>query len=389
MRIGIDARYLSHGLMGGVHTYLRLLIPALIERAGSASIYLYADTKAPFEIDPTTLPPNVTLRLLPYRNPLSAVWLDFTLQRAMAQDNLDVAHFPANFGFAPRGVRSVITLHDAINILPLHEIIIGHPKNARTIGLMSYLHLLSTLSIRRADAIITVSEFSRREIIRVGRLPDDRVVAIKYGPAPHFRRLTRSECAERCRGLGIERPFFLADALKNPAVISRAWRRLPEAVRATHQMLYFSRVEQPPSPVQEMVQDGHAQVLIRPGNEELVALFNQARGFVFPSLYEGLGLPPLEAMKCGAPVIASDRGSVPEVVGDAAVVIDAQDDASLARAIQRLADDSHFHAAMQARGFARVEEFSWPKPAERVLDVYRSLLTQTVVGRQADTRVSL
>ncbi len=188
MRIGIDARYLSHGLMGGVHTYLRLLIPALIERAGSASIFLYADTKAPFEIDRASLPPNVTLRLLPYRNALSAIWLDATLQRAMAKDNLDVAHFPANFGFAPRGVRSVITLHDAINILPLHEIIAGHPKNARTIGLMSYLHLVSTLSVRRADALITVSEFSRREIARIGKLPLDKVVAIKYGPAPHFRR---------------------------------------------------------------------------------------------------------------------------------------------------------------------------------------------------------
>ena len=389
MRIGIDARYLSHGLMGGVHTYLRLLVPALIERAGAASIFLYADTKAPFEIDPATLPENVTLRLLPYRNPLSAVWLDMTLQRAMAQDNLDVAHFPANFGFAPRGVRSVITLHDAINILPLHEIIIGHPKNARTIGLMSYLHLLSSLSVRRADAIVTVSEASRREIIRVGRLPEDRVVAIKYGPAPHFRRLQRDASAGRCHDLGIGRPFFLADALKNPAVIARAWRRLPEAVRSSYQMLFFSRVEQPPAPVQEMVRDGYAQVLIRPGNEDLVALYNQARGFVFPSLYEGLGLPPLEAMKCGAPVIASNRGSVPEVVGDAAIVLDAQDDATLAQAIQRLIEDEGFHAAMQARGFARVEEFSWPKPADRVLDVYRSVLARAAIGRQADTRVSL
>ncbi|MCB0148205.1 MAG: glycosyltransferase, partial [Caldilineaceae bacterium] len=163
----------------------------------------------------------------------------------------------------------------------------------------------------------------------------------------------------------------------------------PEAVRSSYQMLFFSRVEQPPAPVQEMVRDGYAQVLIRPGNEDLVALYNQARGFVFPSLYEGLGLPPLEAMKCGAPVIASNRGSVPEVVGDAAIVLDAQDDAALAQAIQRLIEDEGFHAAMQARGFARVEEFSWPKPADRVLDVYRSVLAQAAIGRQADTRVSL
>ena len=390
MRIGIDARYLSHGLMGGVHTYLSLLAPALIERASRDKIFFYADTKARFELDQATLPANVTVRLLPYTNALSAVKLDWTLRDAMAQDDLDVAHFPANFGFAPRGVRSVITLHDAINILPLREIIAGHPKNVRTVTLMSYLHLLSTLSVRRADAIITVSEFSKREIMRIGKLRSDQVTAIKYGPAPHFRRLVGEQAGVDVRARhGLHRPFFLADALKNPAVIARAWRQLPPAVQASHQMVFFSRVEDPPAPVKELVGDGHAQVLIRPDDNDLVALFNLARGFVFPSLYEGLGLPPLEAMKCGAPVIASSRGSVPEVVGDAAVVIDAQDDVALAQAIHRLVEDSTFHATLQARGFDRVEEFSWPKPADRVLDVYRSVLTQTVVGRQADTRVSL
>ena len=119
MRLGIDARYLSHGLMGGVHTYLSLLVPALIERARNAQIFLYADDKARFEIDTAALPANVTVRILPYRNALSAFKLDFTLRNVMAADRIDVAHFPSNFGFAPPGARSVITLHDAINITPL------------------------------------------------------------------------------------------------------------------------------------------------------------------------------------------------------------------------------------------------------------------------------
>lgn len=384
MRIGIDARYLSHGLMGGVHTYLSLLTPALIERAHGAEIFLYADSKAPFEIDVRTLPSHVTVRILPYANALSAFKLDFTLRNAMAADRIDLAHFPANFGFAPPGARSVITLHDAINIMPWWEILWGHEKTPRTIGLMTYLHFVSTASVRRADALITVSEYSKREIVRRSGLPADRVVAVKYGPSPIFRRMQDRSALEAARTrLKVHRPFLLADAIKNPAVIMRAWSQLPEALRASHQMLFFSRLVDPPAPVQEMMASGYAQVLIRPSRDDLVALYNLADGFVFPSLYEGLGLPPIEAMKCGAPVIASDRGSIPEVVGDAGVVIGAEDDRALAAHLTRLLQDRDFHQNLRERGFARAEEFSWPKPADRTLDVYRDALSLPPSGQPA------
>lgn len=389
MRVGIDARYLSHGLMGGVHTYLSLLVPALIERSRGAEIFLYADSKAPFEIDAAALPPFVTVRILPYTNALSALKLDFTLRHAMAADGIDVAHFPANVGFAPSGARSVITLHDAINIMPLWKILWGHQKTPRTIGLMTYLHFASTLSVRRADVLITVSEYSKREIVRRSGLPEDRVIAVKYGPAPSFRRSEdHGQLAEVLARLQVLRPFLLADAIKNPAVIARAWQRLPESLRASHQMLFFSRVAEPPAAVQEMVAAGHAQVLIRPSRSDLVALFNLAEGFLFPSLYEGLGLPPIEAMKCGAPVIASDRGSIPEVVGDAGIIIDAQDDAALAAHLTRLLQDRAFHQELQRRGFARAEEFSWPKPADRILDAYRYALSLPPKGKPAPVEVN-
>ncbi|GIK71379.1 MAG: glycosyl transferase family 1 [Chloroflexota bacterium] len=389
MRIGIDVRYLSHGLVGGVHTYLSLLAPALIERAANAEIFLYADNKAPFEIDPATLPSNVVVRILPYRNMLSAIKLDFTLRNAMAADAIDVAHFPANVGFAPPSARSVVTLHDAINIMPLWEILRGHPKNLRTMAMMTYLHFASTLSVRRADVVVTVSEYSRREIVRHSGLPEDRVIAVKYGPSPIFRRIVDAAMLDEVRVRhGVQRPFLLADAIKNPDVIARAWRRLPESLRASHQMLFFSRVTDPPESVKEMVAAGHAQVLIRPSQGDLAALYNLAEGFLFLSFYEGLGLPPLEAMKCGAPVIASDRGSIPEVVGDAGVIIDAADDAALAANITRLLQDRDFHHVLQRRGFVRAEEFSWPKPADRILDAYRYALSLPGKGEAAPMVVS-
>src|SRR5579859_7146869 len=121
MRIGIDVRYLSHGLMGGVHTYTKHLIGALIALASDHEIFLYADSKRPFEL--TGLPEYVTVRRLPWRNAMSSVYHDLSIHRQMAHDYLDVVHFPANFGLGPRGVPMVITLHDALNILPLREIL--------------------------------------------------------------------------------------------------------------------------------------------------------------------------------------------------------------------------------------------------------------------------
>ncbi len=130
MRIGIDVRYLSHGLVGGVHNYVTHFVPALVSQARDHQIFLYADTKKPFEL--SDLPQNVTVRYLPWRGGLSSIRHDWSMREIMAQDHLDIAHFPANYGFGPKDARTVITLHDEINLMPWLEIVRGHPKNPRT-----------------------------------------------------------------------------------------------------------------------------------------------------------------------------------------------------------------------------------------------------------------
>jgi hypothetical protein len=139
MRIGLDVRYLSHGLVGGIHTYLKNLIPALMAAAADHQLFLYADTKRPFDL--SDISPHVTLRLLPYRNPLSSFAHDFRMWQVMAQDKLDIAHFTGNYGFGRAGGRVLITLHDEINVLPWWEIIKGHPKNLRTVLMLSLIHI--------------------------------------------------------------------------------------------------------------------------------------------------------------------------------------------------------------------------------------------------------
>ncbi len=369
MRIGIDVRYLSHGLVGGVHTYIKHLVPALLAAGAEQRFVLYADTKAPFEL--SDLPANAELRLLPYRGALSSVANDLLMRRAMARDGVEVAHFPANYGFGPAGAATVITLHDAINVMPLREIIAGHAKDPRTIAMMTYLHLMSRAAVRRAAGVLTVSEHARQDILRYCRLDPARIVAIHHAPTPDLRPVSDPDAHEELRArFGLARPFILADGLKNPAVIVRAWRRLPEELRDRYQIVFFARTEPWPA-VREAVDAGFARLLLRPSREELITLFSMAEAFVFPSWIEGFGIPLLEAMTCGAPVIASDRGAIPEVAGGAALICDAEDDQTLACLIARVLSDPAEAGRLRALGYARARQFSWRTTAERTLACYR------------------
>jgi len=375
MRIGIDVRYLSHGLVGGVHTYIAHFVPALIELAGDHQVFLYADTKRRFELD--SLPGNVTLRLLPYRNALSSFYHDLFMWPQLERDELDVIHFPANYGFGPRRTKTLITLHDAINILPLPEIIRGHPKNLRTMVMMTYLHYCSTAALRQASLLFTVSEHAKREIVRHSQFDPQKIIPVPHAPTADFRRIEDKKTLTDVRiRHKIPQSFVLADALKNPAVLVRAWQLLSESIRASRKIVFFSRRPDVFPVVHETVERGDAQLLIRPSREDLIALYSMAEAFVFPSWIEGFGLPVLEAMRCGAPVIASDRGSIPEVAGGAALISDAEDAGTLARHIEQVLCDPGEAGRLRELGLARAAQFSWRNTARKILESYQQAATR-------------
>jgi glycosyltransferase involved in cell wall biosynthesis len=197
-------------------------------------------------------------------------------------------------------------------------------------------------------------------------------VPVPHAPTPDLRRVEDpARLAAVRQRHGLTRPFVLADALKNPAVLIRAWGRLPAEFRERYQMVFFCRRPDPLPVIRQAEAAGHARLLVRPSREDLIALYSQAQVFVFPSWIEGFGLPVLEAMTCGAPVIASDRGSIPEVAGEAALLIDAEDDAALAARLAQVLGDPAEAARWQARGFARAALFSWRGTAQSILDAYQ------------------
>jgi len=368
-----------------VHTYVANLLPALMNATTEHQLFLYADTKRPFEL--REVPRHVTVRLSPYRNPLSSVAHDFGMRNLMARDRLDVVHFPANYGFAPQGVRTVITLHDEINVMPLTEIWRGHPKNLRTFGMMTYLHFCSTAAVRRADWLITVSAYAAREIARYSKFDSQKIAPVHHAPTADLHREQDTRVlAEVCARHNVTRPFVLADALKNPGVLVRAWRLLSDELRARYEIVFFARRPDVLPIVPEAVKDGQARLLVRPSRADLIALYSMAQAFVFPSWIEGFGLPILEAMTCGAPVIASNRGAIPEVAGDAALITDAEDAASLAQYLTRVLSTPSLADDLRARGFARAAQFSWDKTARQVLDCYTRAFMLTAAR---DPRVQL
>ena len=373
MRIGIDVRYLSHGLVGGVHTYIAHFVPALIELAGDHQVFLYADTKRRFELD--SLPGNVTLRLLPYRNALSSFYHDLFMWPQLERDELDVIHFPANYGFGPRRTKTLITLHDAINILPLPEIIRGHPKNLRTMVMMTYLHYCSTAALRQASLLFTVSEHAKREIVRHSQFDPQKIIPVPHAPTADFRRIEDKKTLTDVRiRHKIPQSFVLADALKNPAVLVRAWQLLSESIRASRKIVFFSRRPDVFPVVHETVERGDAQLLIRPSREDLIALYSMAEAFVFPSWIEGFGLPVLEAMQSGAPVIISRDPALAEVAGDAAVQVDASSTTDLAQAILDVVRHPRRRQELVERGLRRAAQFSWRQTAIRTRAVYQEAI---------------
>jgi glycosyltransferase involved in cell wall biosynthesis len=362
-----------------VHSYVAHFVPALIGLARNHRIYLYADDKRPFEL--RDLPEHVTVRLLPYRTPLSSVYHDLFLHRCMQADRLDVAHFPANYGFGPANTRTVITLHDVLNILPLQELWRGlahSVRNPRSLAMMAYLHWFTRPAIARAHQLLTVSEYSRREIACQGGVDVNRISVAPNAPAPSLRRVVNPvDLDEVRRRQQLTRPFVLADALKNPATLIRAWRLQPPGIQQSHQIVFFSRRAELLPIVYEAVADGSARLLTRPSDGDLAALYSMAEAFVFPSLYEGFGLPVIEAMTCGAPVIAANVCSIPEVAGGAALLFDPRDAAQLAQHLAMVLSQAAEARRLRERGLARAADFTWHKTAQRILETYEVALQST------------
>jgi len=270
----------------------------------------------------------------------------------------------------------------AVKVLTIHDLSFLRVPECADPRLRWYLGQVVPRSVGRADFLLADSESTRRDLVELLGVPPDRVQVIYGGVDAMFAPVEDAEALRRAREKYARgRPFILAvgtlEPRKNYPTLIRAFARARQAARLPHALVIVGRKGWVYEPIFAAVDDlGLHDEVIFPGfvpDEELPALYNAADVLVTPSFYEGFGLPALEAMACGTPVIVSDVSSLPEVVGEAGVRIDPRDEAGLAEAIVRVVGDSALRAGLREAGLRRAREFTWDRAARELLGVYARL----------------
>lgn len=233
--------------------------------------------------------------------------------------------------------------------------------------------------LRRADLVLSISESSRQEGLRYLGLPEDRVVNISTAADPHFQPTAidaKREAAVRGK-YGLVRPFVMytggIDHRKNVEGLIRAYAKLGKAIRADHQLAIVCSIQDKARKELEALAREHKlepDELVLTGfvpEEDLLALYNLCRAFVFPSWHEGFGLPALEAMACGRAVIAANASSLPEVVGRADALFEAKNDDAMTAMLAKVLTDAGFRKQLEQHGLQQAKKFSWDATARTAL----------------------
>lgn len=298
-----------------------------------------------------------------------------------ARYKLNVVHDP--FGVSPflvpRSVARfgrVVTIHDMVPFV--------FPETHAKLTNLLFHHYLP-LTLRHVDHVITDSVSSRRDIIRFYRLDPERISVIPIGLASHFTPASSEDIKHVLRRHDVNPPYLLTVGSLNPRknleTLFEAYgvlklRGLPHSLVVVGPTAWkskgiFTRLR-------ELGLEDSVMMTGYVDDGDLPALYSGADAFVFPSLYEGFGLPPLESMACGTPVVTSNTSSLPEVVGDAGIMVDPRDVAGLTRAIERLITDWDLHSKLGAEGLERSKKFTWATTARAYIDVYRSAIRISV-----------
>jgi glycosyltransferase involved in cell wall biosynthesis len=269
----------------------------------------------------------------------------------------------------------VITVHDLAFLLYPHFLT---KESARYYG-----HIDE--AVRWTDHIIAVSESTKRDTVQHLGVPEEKITVVYEAANPIFRPMDREQARAQVRDRhGIDFPFILfvstIEPRKNVPTLLRAVWQLKECYKEdVHVVLAGGKgwlFEDAFAVVEELDMDDRAHFVGRVSSEDLRCFYNAAEMLAHPAFYEGFGLPPLEAMACGLPVIVSNVASLPEVVGDAGLLVDPHDVDELTVSMWRVLNDSDLRHEMQEKGLRQAERFSWERAARETLDIYH-LVNQT------------
>ena len=370
MRIAIDAHSVGAKL-GGNESYALNLIEALAQIDRVNDYTLYVTTPTAFERFNRRWPNFRVHTTLPH-TPL--IRIPLTLSAELRKNPVDVLHVQFTAPpFCPCPV--VVSIHD----LSFEHLPQTFNRRSRT-----QLRLTVRHSARRAAKILTLSEHTRRDVIETYGVAPDVVSAIPLAAPAHFGPITHDKELQRVRHTyGIDGDYVLSvgsiQPRKNLVRLIKAYAALrgaragdkcPKLVIVGRCAWLYDET------LRALEQTGVKDSVVLTGyvpEPDLPALYSGALCFIYPSYFEGFGLPPLEAMKCGAPVIVGNATSLPEVVGEAALKVDPFDVSAIAAAMDQLINNSELRAELRVKGLARAKMFDWNDTAQRTLAVYEQV----------------
>ena len=368
MRIAIDAHSIGTGL-GGNESYATNLIEALAEIDQTNRYTLYVTRKEAVDRF-TNRWPNFSVRSTLPHTPI--VRIPLILSAELRRQPVDVLHVQFTAPpFSPCPV--VVSIHD-LSFEHLPETFKWRRRNQ--------LKATVRRSARAAARVIALSEHARQDIIETYGLAADHVRTIPLAASDRFHPVTDEDELKRVRQTyGIEGEYILTvgaiQPRKNLARLIAAYARLQKSRPEVNlpKLVFVGKCawlfEETLRTIKELQVTESVVLTGYVPENDLPALYSGALCFVYPSYFEGFGLPPLEAMKCGAPVITGNRTSLPEVVGDAGLLVDPFDVDALGAAMNRLIRDSELRAELTTKGLERAKLFDWRKTARQTLAVYQ------------------
>lgn len=369
MRFSVDAHAIGQRLTGN-ETYIRNLLRCFASLDAESEFIAYIAHPSAR----ANLPQSVATRMVPV-NPYRR--LGYGLALELRRDRPDLLHVQYTAPLFPGNVPLIVSVHDVS--------FLSHPQYFTPFR-RRQLRITVRRTVRRAQKVLTVSEFSRRSIIDAYRLPEDKVVVMPNAASSRFRPIAREAASASVRArFGIHGPFLLTvgdlQPRKNHLGLIRAFDDVMRAHPDWQHQLVLVGKETWFSPVihQAVARSPFAHRIVFTGfvsDDDLAALYGSCEMFVFPSFYEGFGLPILEAMACGRAVACSNTSAIPEVADSAALLFDPSSVPEMARAIRDLLVDPALRARMERLALARAAHFSWERTARETLDVYYEVASQ-------------
>ena len=390
MRIGIDARFLTHPQRGGFKTYTINLVNALASVDHENEYIFYVDR----ELDDTSIlrNQNGNHEIKVVENKLPGVGMPFReqvfLRRHINKDRLDVVHFLCNTATTNLPGTFVLTLHDTIQLTsqPKIDLRKGYRTNKRA-AIMAYSKWAIERTARAANKIITVSSYEKEQIADQLDIHPDRIGVTLLAPNSIFkpacnqqRQEWRSTLAEN---FGILGPFILAvgyEPRKNIPLLIEVFASMAQEF-PQHELVIVAAEANSREAFKRLAQDclveNRVRVLEALVPEELAILYNLTDVFAFPSERESFGLPPLEALACGAPVVAMDATSLPEILGNGAIMVKNKGVSAWKEALTCVIRNENLRAALIEKGLQQATKFSFEACARKTVSMYQEAFQES------------